>query len=437
MKNLIKSLALVGILTAVGVTVGSAQLTLNLSDATVTGSDTTPNCGTDSGHYCNEWNRGTTVVTAGGSGTSAVAQSRYYSACAFKTKATANAGGGQFSSTTDYNINFSVNALAGAQYQLQIDQSRQGFMNVINNQTSGTATCGGVSGDLNGDGLGGALAMGAPGTIGSGSVGISQTATASRTGVTGTGGAQSYTLHFTWTQSAASAGSLGYDGGDAAVQLGYPGDCNGDISSDNYSVAGHNQATDGHWVTITATVTAPSAPTVGNNGPICAGATLGLTASSAFSPVTYAWIGPSGFTSSVQNPTIPNATAANSGTYSCTVTWNGHTSAAATTGVTVNALPSPPTASNGGIVCVGSTLQLYASSVAGATAYAWTGPNGFTSSSQNPTIPNATLAATGTYSVTVTVNTGCTSATAGTTYATVGDVTPPTIIAPADVNINL
>ena len=42
----------------------------------------------------------------------------------------------------------------------------------------------------------------------------------------------------------------------------------------------------------------------------------------------------------------------------------------------------------------------------GAT-YAWTGPNGFTSAAQNPTIPNATTAATGNYSVTVTVN-GCT-----------------------------
>src|SRR5699024_6593592 len=40
--------------------------------------------------------------------------------------------------------------------------------------------------------------------------------------------------------------------------------------------------------------------------------------------------------------------------------------------------------------------------------YAWTGPNGFASSDQNPTIANATLAMAGTYSVTITVD-GCTS----------------------------
>ncbi|MBD0259084.1 MAG: hypothetical protein ICV83_25475, partial [Cytophagales bacterium] len=60
-----------------------------------------------------------------------------------------------------------------------------------------------------------------------------------------------------------------------------------------------------------------------------------------------------------------------------------------------------------GPVCAGGTITLTASTVAGAT-YAWTGPNGFTSSQQNPTVPNATAAAGGTYSVTATAN-GCTS----------------------------
>ncbi len=92
----------------------------------------------------------------------------------------------------------------------------------------------------------------------------------------------------------------------------------------------------------------------------------------------------------------------------------GNDSSSAAT--TVNAVPSAPSAGNGGAVCVGGTLQLNAATVAGAT-YAWTGPNGFTSSQQNPTIPGVTLAAAGTYNVTVTVA-SCTSA-AGTTVATV------------------
>jgi hypothetical protein len=92
-----------------------------------------------------------------------------------------------------------------------------------------------------------------------------------------------------------------------------------------------------------------------------------------------------------------------------------------------------PIASNGGTVCAGSTLYLYASTVPGAT-YAWTGPNGFTSAAQNPTISGATTAATGTYSVTATLG-GCTSS-AGTTYATVGDAQPPSITCPANVTVS-
>ncbi|HKH61129.1 MAG TPA: immunoglobulin domain-containing protein, partial [Flavitalea sp.] len=70
--------------------------------------------------------------------------------------------------------------------------------------------------------------------------------------------------------------------------------------------------------------------------------------------------------------------------------------------VTVNSVPSV-TALNTLPVCVGSTLDLSASNVPGAT-YSWTGPNGFVSSQQNPSITNATTLATGVYSVTATLN---------------------------------
>jgi uncharacterized repeat protein (TIGR03803 family) len=164
--------------------------------------------------------------------------------------------------------------------------------------------------------------------------------------------------------------------------------------------------------------TPPPAPTAGNNGPICAGQTLQLTASTV-AGATYAWTGPNGFTSSLQNPTIVNATAAASGTYSVTATVSGCTSVPGTTTATVNAIPSAPTASNNGPICAGQTLQLTATTVAGAT-YAWTGPNGFTSTLQNPSIASATTAASGTYTVHAIAN-GCQSA-AATTTATVKTV---------------
>jgi hypothetical protein len=56
-------------------------------------------------------------------------------------------------------------------------------------------------------------------------------------------------------------------------------------------------------------------------------------------------------------------------------------------------------------VCEGSPIALIAAPLAGAT-YQWTGPNGFSSNQQNPTIPNATPANEGVYTLTYTLN-GC------------------------------
>ena len=55
--------------------------------------------------------------------------------------------------------------------------------------------------------------------------------------------------------------------------------------------------------------------TVSNNGPVCEGAPLNLSASYAQAGVAYSWTGPNGFTSSFQNPTIPNSSLATEGTY--------------------------------------------------------------------------------------------------------------------------
>jgi hypothetical protein len=180
----------------------------------------------------------------------------------------------------------------------------------------------------------------------------------------------------------------------------------------------------------TITVNAiPAAPTAGNNGPICAGQALNLTASTILG-ATYSWTGPNGFSSSTQNPSLTNATAAASGTYNVTVTVNGCISTAATTTATVNAIPAAPTADNNAPICAGQTLNLTASTVSGAT-YTWTGPDGFSSPMQNPSIANATTGAAGIYSVAVTVN-GCTS-TAATTAVTVN--TAPTATCPADIAV--
>jgi PKD repeat protein len=196
----------------------------------------------------------------------------------------------------------------------------------------------------------------------------------------------------------------------------------------------------------TATVvvnTTPASPTAGSNSAICSGTTLNLTASTV-AGATYTWTGPSAFTSALQNPTRPSATAAMSGTYSVTATIGGCTSAAGTTSVTVNATPATPTPSSNSPVCSGTSINLTTSSVAGAT-YSWTGPSAFASTAQNPVIAGATTAMGGTYTVSVTAN-GCTSGT-GTTVVTVnstpaapipninGSATPPAVCAGGTITL--
>jgi gliding motility-associated-like protein len=55
-------------------------------------------------------------------------------------------------------------------------------------------------------------------------------------------------------------------------------------------------------------------------------------------------------------------------------------------------------------ICIGKTLELKAS---GGTDYLWTGPNGFTSTDQNPIITNASTLNSGEYSCTITGTGGC------------------------------
>ncbi len=93
--------------------------------------------------------------------------------------------------------------------------------------------------------------------------------------------------------------------------------------------------------------------------------------------------------------------------------------------------PAAPTVGYNNPIYAGMTLNLTASTVGGAT-YSWTGPNGFTSTNQNPSIANATIAAAGDYSVTVTVG-SCTSSPATVTVT----VNPPTTVSVQALNGSL
>jgi hypothetical protein len=159
------------------------------------------------------------------------------------------------------------------------------------------------------------------------------------------------------------------------------------------------------------TITVHNGPTTvaGSNSPVCAGSPLNLTAT-GIAGTTFSWTGPNGFTSGAQNPSIASPTIAASGTYTVIPTQGGCAGPPATVNVTVNPIPVVLPGNNGP-VCAGQPLNLTVNATAGAT-YSWTGPNGFISGVQNPSIASPTTAATGTYTVVVTAN-GC-SATATT-----------------------
>jgi gliding motility-associated-like protein len=102
-----------------------------------------------------------------------------------------------------------------------------------------------------------------------------------------------------------------------------------------------------------------------NNGPICVGETLELFAEEV-EDATYEWTGPDGFSSNIQNPTIPNAQLANAGTYTLTVTLDG-TSESYETVVVIN--ENPEVSISGDFeICTGEETTLIAS---GANEYLW------------------------------------------------------------------
>ncbi len=156
---------------------------------------------------------------------------------------------------------------------------------------------------------------------------------------------------------------------------------------------------------VVATVIPNPVATPLSNSPVCVGATLNLTGGPA-GMKSYAWTGPNGFNSTLQNPSILMVTTAAGGTYTLTVTNANDCIGTATTMVVVNTNPVA-TASSNSPQCAGKTLNL-TGGPAGMTSYAWTGPNGFTSSVQSPSVSNVTTAAGGTYTLTVTNANGCT-----------------------------
>lgn len=150
---------------------------------------------------------------------------------------------------------------------------------------------------------------------------------------------------------------------------------------------------------VAATLSANSSSTA------CSGQSLQLTAPGGWA--AYSWTGPLLFSSSLQNPVINPATPANSGNYVLTVTSGGGCTASGITSVTINQVPTPSiTITN---ACQGQTMSGNASiGFFPGASFSWSGPNGFSSSNAGFTLPGASPAMSGAYTLTVALN-GCTT----------------------------
>jgi gliding motility-associated-like protein/fimbrial isopeptide formation D2 family protein/uncharacterized repeat protein (TIGR01451 family) len=151
----------------------------------------------------------------------------------------------------------------------------------------------------------------------------------------------------------------------------------------------------------------PSTPAAFNNSPVCVGGTVQLSTTTVNNG-TYAWYADSTLTTLVatsQNPIITNITT--DSTFYIVVTVNGCSSLAGSTNVTVHPVPATPDVPANFAVCAGGNIIL--STTSNAAAYIWTGPNGFSSTLQNPSVVNATLVDSGTYTLFIIDANGCPS----------------------------
>jgi hypothetical protein len=120
--------------------------------------------------------------------------------------------------------------------------------------------------------------------------------------------------------------------------------------------------------------------------------------------------------------------------YVCEITCTNSSETFTTDEFTVVVKPIPTSgASSNTPICAGETLELTGTTDIGTT-FAWTGPDSFTSTTQNPEIASATTAATGSYSFVATLN-GCSSTAASTSV--VVNATPTEItITPAAPSVS-
>ncbi len=160
-------------------------------------------------------------------------------------------------------------------------------------------------------------------------------------------------------------------------------------------------------VRITVCVAACTAPTSvalsGFTTPICSGSNPGTLTATATggSPTTYNYLWyKDGVSTGINSQTYaPGNLTANTTIYCAVSTGSGCSTTSPTTTINITSPPTSISANSNSPICAGSTLNLTGAAT-GNTSWSWLGPNNFSSTTQNPSIANATPAASGTYFLT-------------------------------------
>jgi len=163
----------------------------------------------------------------------------------------------------------------------------------------------------------------------------------------------------------------------------------------------------------------------------CEGATVSLFAFSAQSvtgsELNFQWNGPNGFTASGTNISISNASTSHEGTYS--ITTNIESCGVFTKSAQLLTTTQPQILLNQveQVKCPGTDIYLYANNytfVSPTTSYSWSGPNNFSSATQNALVSSVVLNSSGVYTFTATYTGACASTFTSTINILVSSVLP-------------
>lgn len=160
----------------------------------------------------------------------------------------------------------------------------------------------------------------------------------------------------------------------------------------------------------------------------CSGATTNNYVSFNYAGLSamYSWTGPNSFSSTSSTLNISNFSTLNTGPYTVTVVYSGNCSGTTTLNFNLSVSPPQIFANSGGQYCQGASVALSAGyNGSSPTSYSWSGPNGFTSTSANPSVNNFDASKAGIYTVTAIFGNGCNVTLTATTAITLATTVPP------------